>query len=264
MNPKMSSGNEKKPKKGRNRSPLANHREMVSAIADGNTKRVEELLEIGVDKDWSDYGETALCYATQYGHREIFDLLVESGADVNKHCPLHYTVFDNRVGIAEVLIEKGASVDGYGNKIPLREVAMRKGRMDILMLLLSHGANVNHKTSYGSTALHSAASWRHVAACKILLEYGADPTLYDGYGYTPYQCADNPSIKSLFSRPYSFLPSWRPKFHPRYPGGFRTEARTWMMVGKRLKLPKDVRLYVVGWLGTVWRLSEVSLLSNPE
>jgi ankyrin repeat protein len=59
--------------------------ELFSAVAAGNLDRVRELLAtdpqaVGV-KD--DQGATPLHYATLNGHREIVELLLERGADIN-------------------------------------------------------------------------------------------------------------------------------------------------------------------------------------
>jgi hypothetical protein len=59
--------------------------ELFSAVGAGDAERVRELLasepEATLARD--DEGATALHYATLNGHREIAELLIKSGADIN-------------------------------------------------------------------------------------------------------------------------------------------------------------------------------------
>jgi len=59
--------------------------ELFSAVASGNAGRVRELLakDPGAARVKDDDGATALHYATLNGHREIAEVLLQSGADVN-------------------------------------------------------------------------------------------------------------------------------------------------------------------------------------
>jgi ankyrin repeat protein len=59
--------------------------EILSAVDSGNVVRVRELLatDPGNAGASDDEGVTALHYAALHGHREIVELLLESGADVN-------------------------------------------------------------------------------------------------------------------------------------------------------------------------------------
>ncbi len=59
--------------------------ELFSAVASGNVVRVRELLAAlpGAASGSDDEGATALHYATPNGHKEIVELLLENGADLN-------------------------------------------------------------------------------------------------------------------------------------------------------------------------------------
>ncbi|XP_005102823.2 ankyrin repeat domain-containing protein 39 [Aplysia californica] len=64
--------------------------------------------------------------------------------------------------------------------------ASRSGHLDICQLLLSHGANVNVRTSSsGATPLHRAAYMNHSQVVRLLLDHGADPLVIDCDGMTP-------------------------------------------------------------------------------
>ena len=78
-----------------------------------------------------------------------------------------------------ILLESGAEVDAASKDgaTPLEEASIR-GVAPIVMLLLDHGANVNHVNSdSGATALYAAAAFGRDEVVKLLLERGADPSL---------------------------------------------------------------------------------------
>jgi ankyrin repeat protein len=90
----------------------------LTAAIDGQYVRVKQLLELGADIDHRDRGEiTALHYAIWAGHEDIFELLLESGADVNAASitagtPLCLAVLKERDKMIEVLMRKyRASID---------------------------------------------------------------------------------------------------------------------------------------------------------
>lgn len=58
---------------------------MMIAAAEGNTNKVKDLLDKGVNVDTRDpEGEaTPLCHAAWFGHAETAQLLIKRGADVN-------------------------------------------------------------------------------------------------------------------------------------------------------------------------------------
>ena len=55
--------------------------------------------------------------------------------------------------------------------------------------LLKQGVVVDAKTYYGCTALHFAIQGRHPKVVKLLLDYGANMTVSNGYSETPLQQA---------------------------------------------------------------------------
>lgn len=62
--------------------------------------------------------------------------------------------------------------------------------MEIVDLLLKHGADAKRKDCIGNTPLHLAAVTSKILVVTLLLEAGADPLSLDDRGYNPLQLAN--------------------------------------------------------------------------
>lgn len=69
-------------------------------------------------------------------------------------------------------------------------IAARKGELDDIAVLVSHGADVNLKGDLGYTALHYAAMAAQAAAVARLLDLGADASLKNEFSETPLHVAE--------------------------------------------------------------------------
>ncbi len=122
---------------------------------------------------------------------------VEMGADVNAHgnytTPLGTASQNGHYEIVEYLLEKGAAINGRGRdgNTPLM-LAAQHGHHKIIECLIKQGANVNAKNDKGFTALMYAAAQaqflkddKKVAIVKLLIEQGkADQNICDNDGNT--------------------------------------------------------------------------------
>jgi ankyrin repeat protein len=155
---------------------------LLQAIKAGNIEAVKQHLEAGTDVNASDnLGRTALHKASGWqGQREIVELLISNGADVNAKrsdgaIPLHYAVYYNRMENAEILLSNGADLnakDGDQNgATPLHEAAWRS-RKEIVDLLISKGADVNDKDNEGQTPLDLAVQHKSSENIKLLRKHG--------------------------------------------------------------------------------------------
>ena len=61
--------------------------------------------------------------------------------------------------------------------------------LQIVELLLQHGANVDARDKNQYTPLHFAAQYGQIEVAKLLLDYGANKDLEDQYGWTPLHIA---------------------------------------------------------------------------
>ena len=100
-------------------SPKTN-RELWNAAIEGHIEIVRQSLMAGANIDVQNVkgseSWTPLYGAVAYGHKEIAELLIAEGADVNRKCedfktPLHISVEGGRKEIIELLISDGADVN---------------------------------------------------------------------------------------------------------------------------------------------------------
>ncbi|CAH1795636.1 unnamed protein product, partial [Owenia fusiformis] len=126
------------------------------------------LLQHGADIQPVDcYGETALWRASQRNNYECVKELVENGTNVNH--------FDN-----------------YG-RTPL----MLCNDVNIMKLLLRHGADIQPVDCYGETALWRASQRNNYECVKELVENGTNVNHFDNYGRTPLMLCNHVDIMKL-------------------------------------------------------------------
>jgi ankyrin repeat protein len=160
------------------------------AVQEKRAAIVKVLLAAGANPDDDCYGSTPLGDAAR-GDLEIARLLIEAGATVGKgSSPMILDACQaGDLKIIRLLLEHGASANtkyevGRGStrdKIlltPLKSAA-ESGRIDAVVFLIAHGADVNAKLPNDDTALHAAAKGHfakqeHHKAIKILIQHGAE------------------------------------------------------------------------------------------
>jgi cytochrome c len=116
------------------------------AAKKGDVAAIVAALDAGADIEAKDGGGTPLYFAVKRGHLAAAKLLIERGAKVNV----------------------GSRYWGY-----LLTIATANARVDLLTLLLEHGANPN-STFDGESVLHVAVKYGCLACVKSLVEAGAD------------------------------------------------------------------------------------------
>ncbi|TAL40071.1 MAG: hypothetical protein EPN97_01040 [Alphaproteobacteria bacterium] len=135
--------------------------------------------------------ETALMYAAYNNHKDIVELLIEKGADVNARMEEGHTVLMLAHGddIRALLLKKGAELEGTNDDgwTPL----LWPSWPGDLRFLLAQGANVHHRDNDGRTALILIAGDNYVHKeeppsehMKILLDAGIDVNVQGNEGET--------------------------------------------------------------------------------
>jgi len=106
-------------------------------------------------------------------HLEKIDVMLESGLvnvrvedkDVNGRTPLHWATVKNSIELAVLLLDRGADVEAKAND--------------------------------GYTPLHLASSWNRIAMAEFLIEKGADVRAKDNKEETPLDWAISDKMRAL-------------------------------------------------------------------
>lgn len=150
--------------------------EFFKAVKDGQVDKVKEMLSkdktlVNAVDSSSGINETALGIVTFSGKKDLTELLIKNGANVN---------FQDAFGVAPL---HGAS---------------RTNQLEVIKLLVENKADVNLPTTTGKeTPLHYAARYNNPDVVKFLLEKGANKEAKDASGTTPYEAAKKENAEKV-------------------------------------------------------------------
>lgn len=154
---------------------------LAEACSGGHVGVVKKLLDEGRSvNETTEEGESLLSLACQAGYYELAQVLLAMRANVEDRgmkgdcTPLMEAASTGHVEIVRLLISHGADVNAQSSSgnTPLM-YACAGGHEDVVLVLLEAGANVEDHNENGHTPLMEAASAGHVGVAKILLEKGA-------------------------------------------------------------------------------------------
>ena len=162
----------------------------------GHVEVMQYLLEHGADKEKAnDNGATPLYVAAQYGYVATAQCLVEHGADKDKAdeygtSPLSIAAKGGFVEVVQCLVERGADKErAKRNGETALFVASQHKQVAVVQYLVEQGACKDTADRIGCTPLHVAAEWGHLAVVHVLVENGADKEKANNDGMTPLMAA---------------------------------------------------------------------------
>ena len=195
---------------------------IFTAVCIGDLASVKVFLEEGVNVNAKDpRSRTALHIAARKGYREVVELLLEHGADVNagagynNETVAEFAIWGNHSEIVELLVSNGADISplhlavSIGDKAKERSlieggadvnkrtpngtapihIAAHAGFKCIVKLLIDHHANINAISNWDWMPLHSAVDNGYKEIAQLLIAAGADINARDGGGNTPLNYA---------------------------------------------------------------------------
>ena len=170
----------------------------------GCLKATQMLLEFGANVHiQNNDGETPLhrslknIGASPYCSLDITRSLLEHGADVDAHDYRHWTAlhlasYSGNLNLVQLLLEHGANacVRNDEGETPLHHLlrgicASSDAALEIIPPLLERGADVDARDKHHLTPLHLATRCRNLGAVRLLLGHGANIDVRNDKGWTP-------------------------------------------------------------------------------
>ncbi|MDX9973397.1 MAG: ankyrin repeat domain-containing protein [FCB group bacterium] len=196
------------------------------AARDNQLEMTELLLRYHARPDIrTGRGWTALHLAAMKGRIETIEMLIRFGADATITTPegdnaLHLAVTGgDSVVVEEILRDVAAQASKPDAANPNAkealmqqanakgatpfQLAIEKGKWDVVGAMLSGGANPNATTKSGRLPLHEAVRAANYNAITLLMTYGAQPMLRDSSGQTAFDVAaamNRPELTEFLAR----------------------------------------------------------------
>lgn len=170
-------------KDGAGRTPLH------MAANGGHVDIFELLIEKGADpKVKTQANTTTLHYAALGGHLNIVNRLIELGVGLDEKnfqtaTPLYYACMNGHLSVVRLLAEKGADIEALdGEQGNALQTAAAGGHLETVRFLIDQGANVDCIDINGRTALYFAGRSGNKELVQLLISKGLDPEVADKFG----------------------------------------------------------------------------------
>lgn len=175
-----------------------------------------DSIDVKTEIDDETYPETALCTAVRCNNREIINLLLNKGFDINLNgmgcfegiC-LHHASFLNNPSMIRFLLSKGATINIVDdNKENSLHKALRNGQTktdngqkleQTILTLLDAGINVNAQNEDGDTPLLLAILYKEFNIIPLLLSYKADPKIKNNAQISAFDVACKFEYKDMIN-----------------------------------------------------------------
>ena len=171
------------------------------SVEKNNLVIIDKLLKANADVNInvaSDFKKSPLFIAICHQHHQALKLLLPYAADLTPliadQTIIHYCAVKNDIASLKILLNyikqnnlrhPHCDVNTSDNKgITPLHTACQRGNLDMVKLLLEHGAQINQQTQKHSTALIISAKYGKHNIVSYLLRHGADPDLRLNTGFT--------------------------------------------------------------------------------
>mmetsp|Transcript_27117 Transcript_27117/g.38869 ORF Transcript_27117/g.38869 Transcript_27117/m.38869 type:complete len:938 (-) Transcript_27117:892-3705(-) len=166
---------------------------IMTASSQGHTEIVQMLIEKlkadgMTDKELIDYlnvpshsGGTPVMFAAHFGSYNVTKYFIELGVEINMHAqatPAYLEKYAKQIADGQI-DTKDPNYEPHVDGVTALTVATQKGHLEVVKLLLEHGADVQAKDDEDRTALLMAVTGNHGELATLLVSKGADPnTVY--------------------------------------------------------------------------------------
>jgi len=169
---------------------------LTAACMNGHMHIVEYLISNGANLNSKNKdGYTPLLQSCLNANLSIIELLLNSGVDVNisddfdGKTPLIILCSESHsesmIGLIELMIGKGANINHLSNQgLSALAAACMNGNLSLVELLIRYNANLNIRNQFSSTPLSLACFYGNKEIVRVLVENGADVSIQDREGNT--------------------------------------------------------------------------------
>ncbi|MFZ4877660.1 ankyrin repeat domain-containing protein [Janthinobacterium sp. Mn2066] len=176
------------------------------AVSVDNANGVRDMLADGIDPNLIStvYDEPALVLAVRDDADKVFQVLLNTpGINLetpaaNGNTALMLAAYRHKQALVEALLAKGAKVNQPG--WTALHYAASAGDLPIMKILFDRQAAVDARATTNITPLMFAAREGQEEAVRLLLSWGADPSLKSDHGWTADQfalAADKPRVAAM-------------------------------------------------------------------
>jgi FOG: Ankyrin repeat len=182
-------------------------------LTEGNLEELKKYIGNGADVNGEYDGKSLLHFAIdncENNYSEIIEFLINSGANINscesylKETPLHRLCAraKPRIEIIKSLLDRGANVniENVSGKTPIFYCNFNFS-LELLDLLVKHGADINHKDKYKNTILHDDFldynTENFEEFIKELISLGFDINSKNNLGHTPLYLCKNKKVENI-------------------------------------------------------------------
>lgn len=170
-----------------NRGIDVTRQSLIVAIQEQNSELVELLIEAGVNPE-SDKSVCPICAAAGYANPEMIQLLLKYDVNINTRdafgmTPLELAAKSGKVENLKILIQNGADLkkeiigSALWQTASYGAISKDKSYLDIIIILLDNGANINSQDRNGMSSLMFAAKDGDTEMVRLLLNYNPDLNL---------------------------------------------------------------------------------------